>query len=113
MDEKKRYQLHAAVFGALAHPVRHELFHLLCEGHTSPSDLAELAGVSRSNVSQHLAILHREGLVRRDRYQGKVRWQPVDRRFVQACDLIDEVMGRELKNQLNALEGEAPHVQEE
>jgi DNA-binding transcriptional ArsR family regulator len=111
MDESQRSAQHAAVFGALAHPVRHELFHLLCEGRRSPGELATMLDISKPNVSQHLAILRREGLASRVRLDGRVLWRVVDDRLGQACALIDEVLGRELQSRLYALERkEAPDV---
>ena len=64
-DDRQRYAIHAAVFAALANPTRHELMHHLCDAPRTPSELAELLEVSRPNVSQHLAVLQRDGLVRR------------------------------------------------
>jgi len=96
--------MHAAVFAALAHPVRHELFHVLCEAERSPAELAEILGISRPNVSQHLAILSHQGLVRRSRENGRVVWHVVDPRLAQACALIDQVMERELQSRLYAIE---------
>jgi DNA-binding transcriptional ArsR family regulator len=113
MDDRQRYAMHAAVFAALAHPVRHELFHVLCEGGRTPSELADALGISRPNVSQHLALLSREGLVRRTRENGRVLWQVTDVRLAQACSLVDEVMGRELQSRLDALTRKDDHVQEE
>lgn len=111
MDESQRSAQHAAVFGALAHPVRHELFHLLCGAHRSPGELAALLGISKPNASQHLAILRREGLANRVRLDGRVLWRVVDDRLGQACALIDDVLGRELQSRLHALERkEAPNV---
>lgn len=90
--DKQRYAMHAAVFAALANPTRHEMMHLLCKGPRTPSELAELIQVSRPNVSQHLAVLHREGLVKRSREGGRVLWEVVDPRLSQACELIDDVL---------------------
>jgi ArsR family transcriptional regulator len=104
MDDRQRYAMHAAVFAALAHPVRHELFHVLCEAERSPAELAEILGISRPNVSQHLAILSHQGLVRRSRENGRVVWHVVDPRLAQACALIDQVMERELQSRLYAIE---------
>ena len=106
MDEaRQRYAIHAAVFAALANPTRHELMHLLCEGPRTGTELAEALGVSRPNVSQHLAVLQREGLARRSRQDGRVLWEVVDPRLSQACKLIDEILGRELADRARALEG--------
>jgi len=102
-DEKQRYAMHAAVFAALSNPTRHELMHLLCDcGHTG-TELADLLGVSRPNVSQHLAVLQREGLVVRSREEGRVIWRIVDPRLSQACALIDEVLSKQLAGQVRAL----------
>lgn len=105
-DDRQRYAIHAAVFAALANPTRHELMHHLCDGPRTPSELAELLGVSRPNVSQHLAVLQREGLVRRAREDGHVLWGVVDPRLAQACTLIDEILGNELALRARALEPE-------
>ena len=103
--------MHAAVFAALSHPVRHELFHVLCEGARSPGELAEILGISGPNVSQHLALLNREGLVKRSREGGRVQWQATDVHLAQACTLVDEVMGRELHSRLDAIERTDQDVQ--
>lgn len=93
--ERQRYALHAAIFGALAHPARHEIMHMLCKGPRTPSELADALEVSRPNASQHLAVLQREGLVKRTRQGRQVLWEVVDNRLSQACELIDEVLAQQ------------------
>jgi len=102
-DDQQRYAIHAAVFAALANPTRHELMHRLCDQPRTPSELADLLEVSRPNVSQHLAILNRDGLVRRTRVDGHVLWEVVNPRLREACELIDEIMGPELALRAHAL----------
>jgi DNA-binding transcriptional ArsR family regulator len=102
-ENRQRYAIHAAVFAALANPTRHELMHLLCKGPMTPSELAEALDVGRPNVSQHLAVLQREGLVRRSRQDGRVLWGVVDPRLSKACELIDEILSHELADRMHAL----------
>jgi DNA-binding transcriptional ArsR family regulator len=102
-DDRQRYAIHAAVFAALSNPTRHELMHHLCDSPKTPSELAELLEVSRPNVSQHLAILHRDGLVLRSRQDGRVLWEVVNPRLREACELIDEIMGPELARRAQVL----------
>ncbi|HTX69293.1 MAG TPA: metalloregulator ArsR/SmtB family transcription factor [Thermoleophilia bacterium] len=102
-DDRQRYAIHAAVFSALANPTRHELMHHLCDRARTPSELAELLEVSRPNVSQHLAILQRDGLVHRYREDGRVLWKVVNPRLREACELIDEIMGPELAHRAHVL----------
>jgi DNA-binding transcriptional ArsR family regulator len=103
-DDRRRYAIHAAVFAALANPTRHELMHLLCKEPRTPSWLAEALEVSRPNVSQHLAVLQSEGLVKRSRRDGRVLWEVVDPRLSEACELIDQILGRELADRAHVLE---------
>jgi len=103
-DDRQRYAIHAAVFAALANPTRHELMHHLCAAPRTPSELADLLEVSRPNVSQHLAVLQRDGLAQRSRQDGRVLWEVVDPRLAEACKLIDEIMGHELAVRAHALE---------
>jgi DNA-binding transcriptional ArsR family regulator len=103
-EDRQRYAMHAAVFAALSNPTRHELMHVLCKGPRTPSDLADALEVSRPNVSQHLALLHREGLIKRTRQGGRVLWEVVDPRLSQACELIDEILGEQLARKVEVLE---------
>ena len=102
-DDRQRYAIHAAVFAALSNPTRHELMHHLCDAPKTPSELAELLEVSRPNVSQHLAVLHRDGLVVRTREDGRVLWAVVNPRLREACELIEEIMGPELAHRAQVL----------
>jgi len=103
-EDRERYAMHAAVFAALANPTRHELMHLLCKGARTPSQLAEAMEVRRPNVAQHLALLQREGLVRRSRQGGRVLWEVVDPRLSQACELIDQILARQFADKVEVLE---------
>ncbi|MBN1630810.1 MAG: winged helix-turn-helix transcriptional regulator [Thermoleophilia bacterium] len=103
-EDRERYAMHARVFAALANPTRHELMHLLCKEARTPSDLAEAMGVSRPNVSQHLALLQREGLVKRSRQGGRVLWEVIDPRLSQACALIDEILARQFADKVEVLQ---------
>jgi len=109
MDEdRQRYAIHAAVFAALSNPTRHELMHLLCKKARTPSELADALEVSRPNVSQHLAVLYREGLVKRSRRDGRVLWEVIDPRLSQACELLDEILAPQLATKARALKKSAP-----
>jgi DNA-binding transcriptional ArsR family regulator len=109
-ENRQRYAIHAGVFAALANPTRHEIVHLLCEGDRTPSDLATALEISGPNLSQHLAVLQREGLVRRRREGGQVWFQVIDPRLAQACALIDEILSRALSDRVHALETETSHA---
>lgn len=61
LDEKFRRQ--AEYLKVLAHPIRLAIIYALKEGTCCVNDVSELLRVSQPNISQHLAILRREGIV--------------------------------------------------
>jgi DNA-binding transcriptional ArsR family regulator len=103
MTATDRYAAHTEIFAVLANPTRHALFHTLCERRSTVSSLAEQLGVSRPNVSQHLAVLNSHGLVQRRRADGNVLWSVTEPRLARACALIDEVLGERPVGRLAAL----------
>lgn len=64
MPEDEQADRAAEAFRMLADPTRIKLLWALLQGESSVTCLAELAGVSPTSVSQHLAKLRLAGLVR-------------------------------------------------
>jgi DNA-binding transcriptional ArsR family regulator len=64
----QRYELQAEVIQALAHPIRLAIVDLLRGGEVCVCDIAVAVGAERSNVSRHLAMMLKAGIVhtRRD-----------------------------------------------
>jgi ArsR family transcriptional regulator len=60
--------LRAGIMKALAHPVRILIVEALVEGERCVCELNRLADIDQSNISRHLAMLKRSGIVsdRRD-----------------------------------------------
>jgi len=63
MPEPEQADLAAETFRMLADPTRIKILWALLQGESSVNCLAELAGVSQTSVSQHLAKLRLAGLV--------------------------------------------------
>lgn len=55
---------HANLLRVLAHPTRLAILEALKPGPKCVTDVCDLCEVSQPNVSQHLAILRREGVVK-------------------------------------------------
>jgi ArsR family transcriptional regulator len=62
MDDRI-YALHVEVCKAIAHPHRMKVLDLLRKGERCVCELAPELGITESNLSQHLAILRKAGLV--------------------------------------------------
>ena len=57
------YQLKAEFFKTLGHPARIRVLELLGQREHAVSELLTVVGVEATNLSQHLAVLRRAGLV--------------------------------------------------
>jgi DNA-binding transcriptional ArsR family regulator len=65
MDQtlRRRYERQATIIQAVAHPIRIAIVDLLESGEHCVADVSSAIGANRSNVSRHLAILLRSGIV--------------------------------------------------
>ena len=86
MDELSRDDHHAspplARLGiALSDPIRQTILLRLSNGPAFPTELAELAQTSRSNLSNHLACLRGCGLVVAERQGRHIRYELVTARL--------------------------------
>jgi DNA-binding transcriptional ArsR family regulator len=91
------YELHASVCKAFAHPRRLELLDLLRSGPKEPSTLAELTGLSPSNVSQHLTVMRNQGIVHAVKDAGRTMYMVPDQRLFEACATLREVLRERLR----------------
>lgn len=66
------YPAKAELFRTLAHPVRIRVLELLSERPHAVHELLDRIDAEQSNLSQHLAVLRRAGLVRQTREHGEV-----------------------------------------
>ncbi|MCK4872510.1 MAG: winged helix-turn-helix transcriptional regulator [Phycisphaerales bacterium] len=60
---KRRYEKQARIIAALAHPTRVAIADLLRDEELCVQDIADRVGAQRPNVSQHLSVMLRGGLV--------------------------------------------------
>lgn len=67
--EKERLKLKADVFKAMGHPLRLGIIEMLAEGERCVCDIVEHVGTDISNVSKHLSVLKKVGIVH-DRRDG-------------------------------------------
>ncbi len=96
-DTKKRiYELHAEICQTLSNPKRLEILDLLREGEMSVGELASRMGIRVANLSQHLAILRKRGVVIARREGVNSYYRVADPKIIQACMLIREVLHDQL-----------------
>ena len=62
-DTKKLYELKAEIIQAAAHPIRLAIIDFLSQGEQCVCDITENIDAQRSNVSRHLALMLKSGIV--------------------------------------------------
>lgn len=75
----------ASYFGLLSEPTRLRILHAICQSEQSVTAIVEATGATQTNVSRHLALLHRAGVVSRRRDGNVVYYAVADREFVSLC----------------------------
>ena len=61
--DKKLYELKAGIIQALGHPLRLAMVDFLSRGEQCVCDISRQVGAERSNVSRHLAVMLKAGIV--------------------------------------------------
>jgi DNA-binding transcriptional ArsR family regulator len=77
-DNKRRAELIAERLRVVGQPLRIELIERLAEQPTTVHELVARLETSQQNVSQHLGILQRAGIVAREKKGTRVRYELVD-----------------------------------
>src|SRR3990172_1598517 len=91
------YDLYAAICKAFASPWRLRIVETLGDGECAVSHLVETLGISKSSVSQHLAIMREKGVVEHRREGGHVFYRLSNPKVLQACRLMREVLLAQLE----------------
>jgi ArsR family transcriptional regulator len=86
------FRLHTDFLKALAHPKRLEIIHLLRDQSLSVSDIQKMLDLPQANLSQHLQVLRKHGIVRSHKKGKQIFYQITDPKIIIACDLLREVL---------------------
>ncbi len=87
--DREAAELIARRFRALADPTRLRILDLLRErGEASVGELTKALGTSQQNVSKHLAALHAEGFLARDKRGTSSIYRIADRAVLDLCDNV-------------------------
>jgi ArsR family transcriptional regulator len=82
----------AEFFTTFGNPTRLRMFCALQDGQKTVSQLAEAAGVSLQNASQHLRLMRDKGVVVTHREGQFVYYAIIDERFVQGARMMREAL---------------------
>ncbi len=92
------FEIQAEICKTLAQPKRLMLIHELRTGEKSVGRLSSTLGISQPNVSQHLSILRKRGIVITRREGAMVYYSLSSPRIGEACDLVHNFLTEQLEN---------------
>ena len=81
-------ELIADRFRALSEPTRIKLLDHLREGEATVLELTELIGTTQQNVSKHLGVLQRAGIVARRKQGNFAYYRIVDQGVLSMCEAV-------------------------
>jgi DNA-binding transcriptional ArsR family regulator len=81
-------ELIAERFRALSEPTRIKLLDRLRDGEATVLELTELIGTTQQNVSKHLGVLQRNGLVARRKQGNFAYYRIADERVFSLCEAV-------------------------
>ena len=87
----------AGYFQALSEPTRLQILNLLRQGECNVGELARLCGFTAANISRHLTLLTKRGLVARESRGTSVYYRIADESVYALCDLVCGNIARELE----------------
>lgn len=90
------YQRQSQICKAFAHPIRIQILDLLGQRAWYVSELLEELGISKPNLSQHLAILRNSGVVTTRRVGKQLSCSLAMPEVKSACELIRNVLRKQL-----------------
>jgi ArsR family transcriptional regulator len=99
MGHKRSFEFQAEVCKALAHPLRMEVIHILKEREYCFADILEITGGLKSNLSQHLKVMTKIGILNVRRDGQCSHFSLSSNKVAQACELMREVLIENLQKQ--------------
>ena len=91
------YELQADVCKIFANAKRLEIINILKDGETSANALIEKTGLSKANLSQHMAVLKSTGVIVTRRDGVNVYYHIANPKIIQACNLMREVLAEQIQ----------------
>lgn len=96
-QDKTLFELQSEVCKTLASPKRLEILNSLKDGEKTVSELVDILGVPKANVSQHLAVMRHKGILKTRREGVNIYYSVSNAKVIQACVLMREVLTEQMQ----------------
>ena len=99
IENTEIFHIHSDVCKTLANPIRLMILALLAKREMSVGEMVEVIGINLANVSQHLGTLRSRNIVKARKVGQMVFYSLVDKRLIEACNIIRSVILEDMKKQ--------------
>jgi DNA-binding transcriptional ArsR family regulator len=88
IEQDRVFETAAQLFSVLSTPMRLKIISAVCEKEKNVSELLALIDTTQSNMSQHLATLHRRGILSRRREGAQIYYVVQNKRVANLCRAV-------------------------
>ncbi len=78
----------AAYFSVLSEPTRLRIMHAICETEKPVSQIVEEVDSTQTNVSRHLGLMYRAGVLSRRKVASRVYYRISDKSMIEICRTV-------------------------
>ncbi len=100
---KQVFRLQAEICKVLANPRRLEVLYALKDGERSVGEIVRLIGISKANLSQHLAVMRTAGIVNARREGVNIYYSVASEKITRACAIMRDVLMEKLEKDKDML----------
>ncbi len=91
-SSREQFKKQAEFCKFMANPKRLEILYHLKDGELCVEDITDKMGINIPNVSQHLAVMKKKGVVDVRRDGVKMYYRLSSRKILQACGIMNDLM---------------------
>ncbi len=95
--QQKIFQMQCEICKALANPLRMAIVNRLDDREIAAADLITDLGISKANLSKHMALLIHGGIAESRRDGRQIFYRLIDPEIRKACAIMSSVLYRRLK----------------
>ncbi len=92
LTDRSIYEMQAEICKTLTNPKRIEILNTLKNEEKTVSEIVEVLGASKANVSQHLAVMRHKGILTTRREGVNIYYRVSNPKVIDACSLMKEVL---------------------
>jgi DNA-binding transcriptional ArsR family regulator len=92
ITDKAIFEMQAEICKTLTNPKRIEILNALKNEEKTVTELVEVLGASKANVSQHLAVMRHKGILATRRSGVNIYYRVSNPKVIEACALMKEVL---------------------